>query len=227
MTWVKICGTTTFEDAQMALQAGANAVGFVFAPSRRRVMPEQVREIVAQLPARLERVGVFVNESEDRIAKIVGACGLTAVQLHGDETPEFGCKLRALLPGTKIFRALPFAALAEAAANRGMRDFFDAAGYDAWLLDGAPVAVRGGAGISFDWLKAREALAALAFRGNLIVAGGLDSENVAGPLEALHPWGVDVVSGVEAEPGRKDARKVRSFVQAVRQWESQQNHGNG
>src|SRR6476660_7050463 len=162
MTWVKICGTTTLRDAQIALQAGADAIGFVFADSPRRVTSEQVRDIIANLPPGPDGVGVFVNDTEDRIAGVVRDCGLTAVQLHGDETTEFARKLRAKLPRIKIFRALAYAALAK----------------DAGLLDGALAGARGGSGNSFDWRQAKAALSSIAFRENLIVAGGLDSENV-------------------------------------------------
>jgi len=224
MTWVKICGTTTLRDAQIALQAGADAIGFVFADSPRRVTSEQVRDIIANLPPGPDGVGVFVNDTEDRIAGVVRDCGLTAVQLHGDETTEFARKLRAKLPRIKIFRALAYAALAKDAGND--QRLSGGSLYDAWLLDGALAGARGGSGNSFDWRQAKAALSSIAFRENLIVAGGLDSENVTQPLAVLRPWGVDVVSGVEAEPGRKDPGKVRAFVQAVRGWESGLSHGN-
>jgi phosphoribosylanthranilate isomerase len=224
MTWVKICGTTTLRDAQIALQAGADALGFVFAPGPRRVTSEQVRDIVVHLPPGPDRVGVFVNESQGRIVEIVRDCGLTAVQLHGDETAEFARTLRVKLPDAKIFKALPYAAAVNDASN--LQRLSGDSLYDAWLLDGAWAGARGGSGISFDWSQAKAMLSAIAFRENLIVAGGLNSENVTQPLSVLRPWGVDVVSGVEAGPGRKDPGKVRAFVQAVRGWENGLSNGN-
>jgi phosphoribosylanthranilate isomerase len=226
MTWIKICGTTTLEDAQLALRAGADAIGFVFAPSRRQVALGEVRDIVAKLPQGPDFVGVFVNESEEGILEIVRGAGLTAVQLHGDETAEFAFSMRAKLPDKKLFRAIPFSAVAGDGGQGGKRWSVEGP-CDGWLLDGAPKSERGGAGISFDWRQTRTALAATQWRENVIVAGGLHPENVAEALQVLRPWGVDVVSGVEAEPGRKDADKVRAFVRAVREWESGLSHGNG
>jgi phosphoribosylanthranilate isomerase len=209
LVWVKICGTTNPEDAQVAVEAGADALGFIFAESPRRVEPKAAAEIVRSLPERVEKVGVFVNETAERIREMVAEVGLTAVQLHGDEGVEFAKELAG--NGLRILKAIPvrggFAA--------GMLAFAANARTYAVLLDTA-AALRGGTGLSFDW----EAVAEYMPRQEgvrVIVAGGLTPLNVAQALRTLHPWGVDVVSGVEREPGRKDPEKVRAFVKAAKQ----------
>jgi phosphoribosylanthranilate isomerase len=211
MTWVKICGTTNLRDARLAVDAGADAIGFVFAPSPRRVTPGQAGKIVRALPEAVEKVGVFVNQSEDKIVQAVRVAQLTALQLHGDESLDFARHLKAHLPGTKIFRALPFQRLANGASGPEL----DPDLFYGLLVDGAAMGKRGGTGVSFDWQHAQARLSGVRLQ-KIVVAGGLTAENVARPIGALHPWGVDVVSGVESAPGRKDEHKVRAFVQAVR-----------
>jgi phosphoribosylanthranilate isomerase len=208
MVWVKICGTTNLEDALAALDAGADALGFVFAESPRRVEPAVAGQITRALEERIEKVGVFVNETVERIGKIVEEAGLTAVQLHGDETPEFAAGLAA--SGLRIFKALPvrggFAARMIAFAGRGK--------VDALLLDTA-AGLRGGTGVSFDWQSVAEYMPAHGEDIKVIVAGGLTPLSVSHAIRILRPWGVDVSSGVEREPGKKDHEKVRAFVKAA------------
>jgi phosphoribosylanthranilate isomerase len=208
MVWVKICGTTNLEDAQAAVDAGADALGFVFAQSPRRVEPAVAGQIAQSLPERVEKVGVFVNETAERIGEIAREAGLTAVQLHGDESPEFAHQMAS--GGLRVFKAIPvrggFAAPMIAFAEKG--------GVNGILLDTA-AARRGGTGQSFDWHAVAEHMPELgAIR--VIVAGGLTPLNVARAIRVLRPWGVDVVSGVEREPGKKDHEKVRAFVKAAK-----------
>lgn len=211
-TWIKICGTTSVADALASAAAGADALGFIFAPSPRRIAPEQAQEIAARLPANIERIGVFVNESPARIRAITSQVGLTAVQLHGRESPEFISSLfedktrggrvgiiKAVLVNSDFEKQL---------ARFGSRQPVA----DSILLDSGA-----GSGLSFDW---KEALSRKRGSGTrFIVAGGLTPENVGNAIRTLAPWGVDVVSGVEREPGKKDPQKLRDFVAAVRKAE--------
>lgn len=211
MIWVKICGTTNLQDARSSLAAGADALGFIFAPGPRRVTPEQARKMVAALPNGVQTVGVFVNEMEEAVLDTVRQAGLSAVQLHGDEPAEFARNLKNQLPAIKVLLAIPFDSLpkrANAAKAAG-------SAIDALVVDGAPVHLRGGAGISFDWARAKRQFAELG-PIKVAVAGGLTPENVADPIRTLRPWGVDVVSGVESSPGKKDPEKLVAFVRAVR-----------
>lgn len=215
MTWIKICGNTSAEDALAAVEAGADAVGVVFAPSPRRIDAETARAVVAEVPAGIEKVGVFVNETQEGIREVVARVGLTAVQLHGDESPEF---VRTLFSGgqagTKVFRSLPVAPGIEDALRR----FAGAPGVDGILLDSAGDArrPRGGRGESFDWEAARAWAPEAARRVRVVLAGGLSPENVGRALRILEPWGVDVCSGVERCPGKKEPARMKEFVAAVR-----------
>jgi len=217
MTWIKICGTTSLEDARVAVEAGANALGFVFADSPRKVSPEAAQKIIATLPAAVQKVGVFVNESAEYIRAIVAQAGLTAVQLHGDEAPDFA---RQLFPwqGTRrncrVFKAIPVRSGFEATAQEFTRE---ANTVDALLLDSHSESARGGTGKTFDWQLASTTAPRLALRTKLILAGGLDAGSVGPAIRLMRPWGVDVVSGVESAPGKKDAEKIRAFIAAVRE----------
>ncbi len=172
--------------------------------------PEQVAPITRALPARIERVGVIVNETPERIAEIVRITGLTGVQLQGDESPELTRELRRLNPRllVKTIQAItgPDTLAARIAPYR--------AHVDAILLDSGSPAERGGTGKRFAWKEAATALNNVETR--IIVAGGLDPDNVAEAIATLHPWGVDVVTGVERELGKKDPDKVRAFITAAR-----------
>jgi phosphoribosylanthranilate isomerase len=218
MTWIKICGTTNLDDARAAADAGADAVGFVLAESPRRVEPQLVSTIVARMPAAIEKVGVFVNERPARIREIVKQTGLTAVQLHGDEPADFADQL---FPGKeaerpKVYRALSMKTIFSAAnATAFLRMHRVKQIFDALLVDsGSPT--RGGTGFTFDWERARPFIDGLKKTGKVIVAGGLTPENVVRAIELFRPWGVDVASGVESEPGKKDHEKIRAFVEMVR-----------
>jgi len=209
--WVKICGNTSLADTLLAAEAGADAVGFIFAASPRRVTAEQVAAIVPYLPAQLEKIGVFVDASLDQIAANVRTCGLTGVQLHSDAGVDLPVQLRAQFGSAlRILRVVHFNADAAEAAAALARD----ANVDGILIDSRTATAVGGTGIAFDWQAARASI--FSGTGKLIAAGGLKPENVAEAIATLQPWGVDAVSGVEAAPGRKDAAKVKAFVSNAR-----------
>lgn len=220
MTWVKICGTTNLEDALAAVEAGADALGFVFYNnSPRKVNMETAREIVAELPESVEKVGVFVDHSTEEIRGIVERAGLTAVQIHGtastglfenrDQVEDrFGvAKLIAVIPGNQLVNGglvIP---------DEAKKKLY------AILIDSGAGASPGGSGKTFDWEEAHRMVQAISFVVPVIVAGGLNSANVGKAMQRLQPWGVDVASGVELRPGKKDPGKVQAFVQAVRRAE--------
>ncbi len=219
MTWVKICGTTNLEDARSALDAGADAIGFVFAPSPRRIDAESAREIVSQLPRRVETIGVFLNETAERITEIVEHAGLNGVQLQGDESPEFAAALfrdagSVSRAQVRVFKGLTVAPGIETELRR----FTVSPAVDAILLDSADPSrgLRGGTGRTFNWDRAVDFLPGVAERTRVVLAGGLNPENVATAIRKLAPWGVDVCSGVERAPGRKDHEKVQRFIAVVR-----------
>jgi phosphoribosylanthranilate isomerase len=204
MVKVKVCGITNLVDALAAVEAGADALGFNFyARSPRYIAPGEARGIIAELGAQVLCVGVFVNEdSAATVARMADESGVSAVQLHGDESPEY-C---AALGGREVIKALR---VGEAFVPE------EAARYPAGsiLLDAYNAHARGGTGETFDWTLARRTREVVA---QLYLAGGLRPENVAGAIAAVAPYAVDVCSGVELAPGRKDAARVRAFVAAVR-----------
>jgi phosphoribosylanthranilate isomerase len=211
--WIKICANTSLADAQVAAEAGADAVGFVFAPSPRRVTAEQAAQIVPQLPAALEKIGVFVDASLDEIATTVEAAGLTGVQLHFDAPAALPAQLREKFgPKLRILGMVHFDAKAGKRVAAIARDTH----IDALLVDSRTAAAVGGTGVAFDWALASNTFFQNAGERKLIAAGGLTPENVAEAIATLRPWGVDVVSGVEAAPGCKDAAKVRAFIANAR-----------
>lgn len=210
--WVKICGNTNLEDTKVAVDAGADAVGFVFGPSRRQVTAEQVAEITQHLPEKIEKFGVFVDETHERIAEIVQIAGLTAIQLQGDETPETVAELRSL----NLRMVVKVVWASAGIGTLPQRIVAHRPNVDSILLDSGSVAVRGGTGTRFDWIEVAAQLRRVQNGTRIIVAGGLNPSNVATAIATLHPWGVDVASGVEREPGRKDPDKVRAFVAAAR-----------
>jgi phosphoribosylanthranilate isomerase len=214
MTWIKICGITNLEDALTAVKAGADALGFVFyEKSPRRIDPERVREIIAALPGAIEKVGVFVEESAEQVRETAERTGLTAVQLSRMET-LVGCMRKTTAPHQlkKI--------LSISAEHLADGEFFTAGDFArtlfALMIDSGTPAQPGGTGRRFDWVSARTTMEWLNDICPTIVAGGLSPANVAEALTMFAPWGVDVSSGVEAAPGKKDPDKVRAFVQAVR-----------
>jgi len=202
MVRVKICGITRPDDAVTAAEAGADAIGLIFyEKSPRHVTPEQATSILAALPPYVTPVALFVDETVARIREICGPLGIRTVQLHGDEPPEVAEQLADFCV-IKAFRVGDEADLEPLAS-------YPAAAY---LLDSRVEGRRGGTGVTFDW-----ALAARAARhGRIIVAGGLNPENVAEAVRCARPYGVDVSSGAESEPGKKDPERVRAFVAAAR-----------
>lgn len=209
--WVKICGNTSLEDAQLAAEAGADAVGFVFAPGPRQVTAEQVSTIIPNLPDDLEKVGVFVESSFEEIARAVDVCGLTGVQLHWHGTDDLPARLRERFgQQLRILSVLHYGpdVIERAGVLAGNSEI------DAILVDSRTATAVGGTGIRFDWIAAETLFRNAQIR--LIVAGGLSPWNVQEAIGRLRPWGVDVVSGVEMAPGRKDPTKVRTFVTNAR-----------
>jgi len=197
--FVKICGITSEEDALLAVALGADAVGFVFAPSPRQIAVDRARDIVRRLPPEILTVGVFRNELPSRVVEIVQRSGLKAAQLHGDESAEQTREVRSRV-GVVI--------KAFAAGHPGLSRL-DAYGADAVLLDSSAP----GSGEVFDWSLAED----VPLSGHrVILAGGLHAGNVDEAIVKVSPWGVDVSSGVEREPGVKDPVKMREFISAVR-----------
>src|SRR5919107_2041176 len=204
MTLVKVCGITNLEDALAAVEAGADMLGFNFyARSPRHVEPSDARRVVERLPEGVACVGVFVNEpSPEDVLRIAREARLSAVQLHGDETPEFCRALR----GLKTIKALRV----RKGFGAESASVFET---DAVLLDAYAPDAFGGTGHTFDWALARATREVVS---RLILAGGLKPENVAAAVESVGPYAVDVCSGVETSPGRKSPRLMRDFVAAVR-----------
>lgn len=211
--WIKICGNTSIEDARLAVEAGADAVGFVFAPSPRRVTQAEAAAIVPQLPAAIEEIGVFVDAELEEIVSTVQACKLTGVQLHFDAAPDLPAMIhRRLGPQLRILRVVHFNADDADRAAKQIAEYERDPHVSGVLVDSRTASAVGGTGVSFDWAVARKSLFEKAERLKLVAAGGLNPANVAEAIATLRPWGVDAVSGVEAVPGRKDADKVREFV---------------
>jgi phosphoribosylanthranilate isomerase len=215
--WIKICGNTSLADARLAVDAGADAVGFVFAPSPRRVTVAEAASIVSHLPATVEKIGVFVDAGLAEIYSTVRASGLTGVQLHFDAGSEMPVKLRQRLgPALRILRVLHFEAGPAKKLKAQLAEHAQNPHIDAVLVDSRTAKAPGGTGVAFDWTTARKTIFGNAGKLKLIAAGGLNAANVAQAIATLSPWGVDVVSGVEAAPGRKDPDKVRDFVARAR-----------
>ncbi|MGQ0744645.1 MAG: phosphoribosylanthranilate isomerase [Acidimicrobiales bacterium] len=191
--FVKVCGITTEEDALLAVAMGADAIGFVFAPSARQVSPDVARDITRRLPAEVVTVGIFRNHSPEEVVETVKIAGLGAAQLHGQENPVQAAYVRQRVP--ILFQAF-VAGSAEVVKAREYPA-------DAVILD----TERPGSGQLFDW-----ALAEVPDGLRLILAGGLDPHNVAAAVTRVRPWGVDVSTGVEKSPGRKDPVRLRVFI---------------
>ena len=203
MTRVKICGLRRAEDAAAALAAGADALGFNFwKGTPRYVEPRAAAGMVADVPAGVLTVGVFVNEEPERVVEIANQTGVMALQLHGSESPEYLDQLGAFMKIKTLKVGPGFAA--EEMSRYASASLF--------LLEGLVAGMVGGTGHTFDWALAEEAKE----YGKIILAGGLRPDNVAEAVRRVRPWGVDVASGVESEPGKKDARLIRAFIQAAR-----------
>lgn len=201
MVRVKICGNTNLKDTMAAVEAGADAVGFVFyAKSPRAVSPKGVAAIVSHLPPFVDCVGVFVNEKPEIVRQIMSECGLSYAQLHGEESPEYCADLkRPVIKGIRVRTREDVANLSSYRAH-------------AILLDTYVEGLVGGTGTTFDWGLAIEAKA----WGPVILAGGLTPDNVGEAISRVQPYGVDVSSGVEISPGVKDHAKVKAFVENVK-----------
>ena len=205
MVKIKICGITNAEDAKVAVAAGADALGFVmYRKSPRCVEPAVVRAIVAGLPPFVLPVGVFVNEEPDRVRALMDECGLALAQLHGDETVQYCQDLgRPIMKALRLKDRGTFLALAEFQGRANVRGF---------LIDAFSNQAYGGTGQTVDWTLAQEAARATP----IVLAGGLTPTNVEEAISHVRPYGIDVSSGVELSPGKKDHDKVRAFIQAAR-----------
>jgi phosphoribosylanthranilate isomerase len=231
MTWIKICGTTNLEDALMSAEAGADALGFVFyEKSPRNVTPKVLREIVKELPEKIEKVGVLPDGSVKECMDIARECGLTGIQIYpsihsiGDGSRAFGTgpTLKKIylsfsaadLLGDKPRTILDFASFGKLPNPQNSNPF------GTFILDSGTSQSPGGTGKVFDWEAAVPLVETMRQTVKVVVAGGLNPGNVGEAIRILKPWGVDVVSGVEASPGKKDPEKIRAFINAVRQSET-------
>jgi len=241
MTWIKICGITNLEDALIAVDAGADALGFVFyEKSPRRVSPEVVCEITTHLPAKIEKVGVFVGDYPEHWPDFVRNAGLTGTQLHFGLQAGSGSAraygVGCFPPGFKQYLSIPAdwviqyedraksfissaAPAAESMRSASGGDDFFANFFQTIFLDSGSLRQPGGTGMVFDWRKAAPMVEHMKETVRVVIAGGLNPANVGEAIRILKPWGVDVASGVEAKPGKKDPEKVRAFITAVRQAE--------
>jgi phosphoribosylanthranilate isomerase len=199
MTKIKICGNTRATDVRLAVELGVDLLGFIFTRSQRRIDPEHARALIDEVPDGVQRVGVFNEEPPAEIARVAGVCRLTAIQLYRPPTAEDRALGLLVLPALRVQDGQ---ALAIAVENG------DHPLLDTWTPDGL-----GGTGRSWSWAQAQD----VARRYPVVVSGGLTPLTVSGAVRQLRPWGVDVCSGVESEPGHKDPAKLRAFVAAVRQ----------
>ncbi len=203
MVKVKVCGITNLRDARVAADAGADAIGLVFAKSPRQVNVEEARGIAAALPDGVLKVGVFVDADPEEVLRTARDVGLDYAQLHGDEAPEIVAQIRS--SGVGVIKALRVRnAQALAAVERYEADLF--------LLDAWSAKARGGTGERFDWELAKT----LKGRDNILVSGGLTPENVREAIEFFEPYGVDASSSLEERPGKKSGERVRRFVSAAK-----------
>ena len=219
-TWIKFCATTSLDDALASIEAGADALGFVFAPSKRQVTPEQVQAITAKIPENIQRVGVFQNEDLERVLATAEQAGLTTVQLHGEEIPAYMNTLRSRWKGPARLEIIKTVLMDDSFVSRFSALTEDGHSFDAILFDSGA-----GSGKTFQWSKLIECFnrfgadGMTGYKGRIIIAGGLNPVNVTEAMKMFQPWGVDVVSGVEREPGHKDPEKLKAFVAAVRKAE--------
>lgn len=224
--WVKICANTNLHDAQLAAELGADAVGFVFAPSKRQVTPAQVAEIAPHLPGSVEKIGVFAAHGPEDAPSIIEAveiAGLTGVQLHGECNAALAELLNEAFEGrirviqTTMFEVAPANPQeAERTFDQHLHCASEIASVDAVLVDAMKSGASGGLGVAFDWKRAAELVQRAHVSCKVIVAGGLRPGNVAEAIRVFRPYGVDVASGVEERPGVKDPEKLRQFIAAAR-----------
>ncbi|ATW24382.1 phosphoribosylanthranilate isomerase [Candidatus Formimonas warabiya] len=212
MTWIKICGITNGADARLAVSLGVDALGFIFAPSKRQVKAERVQEIVAGLPEGPEKIGVFLDQREEEVKGIAASCRLTGLQFHGSETPEY-CKRFFGYRVIKAFR------VNESTGWEQIDSYLKSEAVDYLLFDTYVPGTPGGTGQTFPWKVVREQ----DFRGvPVIVAGGINPSNVLQAITEAQPFGIDVGSGVEEEPGRKNGDKLKELVRKVREREAKE-----
>lgn len=203
MTLVKICGITNLDDALAAVATGADALGFNFyRPSPRYITPQDAREIIEQLPESLLTVGVFVNEESDSVRDIAKEAGLRALQLHGDETPEY-CR------DLDDYYVIKTFAVSDSFDIQAAHEYK----VEAIMLDTKHNNLRGGTGQVFDWSVAQQARPVIP---KLFLAGGLSPENVQNAVEIVHPFAVDTCSALEDRPGKKNHERMRVFINTVR-----------
>lgn len=197
MVRVKICGITNAQDAMDAIELGADALGFIFADSPRKIAVKDARPIIESLPPFISCVGLFVNEYVERVMEVCELCGIRNVQLHGDEPPEYLNDLT----GHKIIKAFRV-------RDEGVLDTVKKYTADAILLDSFAADKMGGTGTVFPWDIARK----IKEFGRIIIAGGLTPENIADAITTTQPYAVDIASGVEKTPGKKDKELMRKFI---------------
>jgi phosphoribosylanthranilate isomerase len=220
--WIKICANTNLDDAQRAAELGADAVGFVFAPSARRVDVAAVAKITPHLPSTVERVGVFPALEAEEIALAAQQAGLNAVQLHGGVSLALVRRLHEIFNGSvKLIQTVHWQVDADEGSSelvaRQLREIAADGIVDRVLIDSKIGAATGGTGIPFNWDAARTTLAEAGTGLRLIIAGGLHQDNVAQAIRGLSPWGVDVASGVENTPGSKSPEKLAAFIRKARE----------
>jgi phosphoribosylanthranilate isomerase len=203
MIRIKICGITNWEDARLAVELGADALGFIFTESPRRVTPEQAAAITGQLTPPVCKIGVFLDHQEEEVKAIAECCRLDGLQLHGQETPAYCKRFRQKV--IKAFRIRD-------ATDLKALSLYEV---DAFLLDTYHESLAGGTGKTFDWNLAVEAKK----HGKIILSGGLNPDNVFSAITKVKPYAVDVSSGVEASPGKKDPVKLKAFIEEVRRAE--------
>ena len=213
--WIKICGNTNLDDANLAVELGASALGFIFAPSPRRITPIEASRIIQHIDPSIETIGVFVNQPASVILDSARRAGLSGVQLHGDEDPTSVGTLQMLArrekTELKIYKAVRMSTI----DNSFAWDAEAAKLLAAMLLDSGTPIQRGGSGRQFDWDEAAPLVRILSRRAKIIIAGGLNAQNAARALSLFQPYGLDVVSGVESKPGKKDPAKLRAFFDAI------------
>lgn len=203
--WIKICGIINVEDALKATDLGADALGFVFyEKSPRKIAKEKAKEIIDSLPKEIVKVGLFVDELEEKVSEITSYCDFDILQFHGDETPDYCKKFPQKI--IKAFRIKNKESLANIPKYE----------VDYYLLDAYSEVAPGGTGRTFNWDLAREAKK---FGRPIILSGGLNPKNIVEALKKVSPFGVDVSSGVESSPGRKDYKKLKEFITKVRDFE--------
>jgi phosphoribosylanthranilate isomerase len=207
MVRVKVCGITNYQDASMAIELGADALGFIFASSPRQITPEKARDIIYAIPPFVQTVGVFVDEDPGKIQRTIHLCGLDLVQLHGDESPDL---CRELMPcAIKALRLKDESSLSAIKSYRGR--------VRAILLDTYMQGKRGGTGRTFDWdlaIKAKE------FGIPTILSGGLNPDTISEAISLVKPFGVDVNSGIEKSPGKKSPNLMGEVMEIIRKMES-------